>query len=605
MADFIEKGAACPVCKAPFKALVVKHGSYAVKERDSDFCIHYTGTNPLYYAVWSCPNCGYAALAGEFENTNLRRSTKLVETLKGSILSGQNPDLTGMRTPEMAIKSYLQAIGCAKLSNSDSTAIAGFYLRVAWLYREIGEVDLEKEYMAKSLSLYRDAFENSRTLPVKLGTVGVAYLIGELSRRLGEIEEAVKWFNVAVSHPEAKARMDLEKLARGQWQLAREGYVEETKRKRERINFIGRFLDDAAAALLTKSFLSQTASGSGAAHFEAAIRKYLGVSHAFAVNSWGGALLVILEAIGIAAGDEVILPAMDFWGLTGAILALGAKPLYVDIEPDSLLIDVTKIKDNIGPKVKAVFLTDFAGNPVNLQAARSALEGTGLILIENGRFALGAAGRGVTAGAAADIALFDLSAPSPLDVGDGGLITTNDADLAERIEPLIDLGLGRAKDIWGSEGGLAGFGLQMPLWHSALASLRLTDLDKEIGRRGAKARLFGESLIKMGAYKGIVIPDNATMSWPFYPIRLKGKAKEKGRDWVINFLADNDIEARPLPRPPFESPLLKGKVFDFGGSGFPAAKAAFDEVILLPFHGGVSQQSIGKMSAALKEVLDN
>jgi len=603
MEDFFEKKVVCPVCKTKFNVLVVRHGSYQIKKRDSDFCIHYEGVNPLHYSVWACPNCNYAALSNEFEKINVKYAKKLVEICQKNISNPNKVSFSGVRTTEMAVESYKQVIECDKLRGVGSGELAGLYLRIAWLYREQERKDKEKEYMKEALSLYKDAFENARQLPSKLGTIGVAYLIGELYRRLGNSKEAVKWFSIAVSHPEAKVRLDLEKLARSQWQMAREGYVEESEKEKKKISFIDELFGEneisAAVSLLHK----YEDSSDKITEFEKSLEKYLECNHVFALSSGGAALLAALLALDIKTGDEVITSAFDFWSPASTILSLGARPVLVDINPVTLCIDALKIKEKVSSKTKAILVNGYAGCPCELDLVKKVADETGLPVIENAQFALGSKYREKKIGSISDITCFDLSSLSIMSMGRGGLVTTNDEVLARKVGLIRNCGFSGGKGGWVGEASGCGLDLNMAPVHAVLGLTQLEELDKRIEEKNDRAKLFNEALSKLDGFASHTIPSDVRSSWAFYPLKLKGELESKGNNWVVETLSKNELEARIPPKSPFLQPYYQK--LGFGVDSYPFAEEVLKKLVLLPFHNRVSQQNIERIIFLLQETVKN
>lgn len=152
-------------------------------KRDSDFCIHYRGENPIFYSVYVCPKCGYG-FTGNFT------PPKEKEIFKTEI----NPladDLCCSRSVEKAIVAYQTALKCALLGKERETIIAGLHLHLAWLNRFMNNKDEEMKNLKKALEYYEKAVETDRNLE---NPATVYYLIGEINRRIGDKRKAVKFF---------------------------------------------------------------------------------------------------------------------------------------------------------------------------------------------------------------------------------------------------------------------------------------------------------------------------------------------------------------------------------------------------------------------------
>jgi len=211
----------CPVCQTKFHVTRVRSSAYSVMRRDTDFHVTYHGINPTYYTVWVCPQCNYAAPDRNFEET--LRPAELERLTKGlPLLKSEEPDFSGERNPQVAMRTYELAIRTAQLRNAGPGFQAGLFLKAAWLCRELQDNDLEHEYLSQACKLYEQSFSTESGGAGKLSEPGLMYLIGELNRRTANYSQAVQWFSRAVSHPLIKKEAEIERLSRDQWALARE-----------------------------------------------------------------------------------------------------------------------------------------------------------------------------------------------------------------------------------------------------------------------------------------------------------------------------------------------------------------------------------------------
>lgn len=201
---------------------MVKPSHVKPTTRDTDFCQNYEGLSPLYYDVWVCPECLYAAKRKEFLDVKPVAKKKLKEALL------QNKGLTkafnfhAHRDVNSAVASFELAVPCYELKEASDEVIAGLYIRAAWLCREVKQTAREIEYLKKAIEHYLHFFEWKSEAGSKLGEVGIMYILGELYRRVGEYREAVRWFGRVVIHDDIKKLPEIERLAREAWQDARQ-----------------------------------------------------------------------------------------------------------------------------------------------------------------------------------------------------------------------------------------------------------------------------------------------------------------------------------------------------------------------------------------------
>lgn len=213
-----DKNIKCPICNNHFSSKRVRTSACRVEKRDEDFCTHYKDHNPMYYEILVCPNCGYAASENSFENLSSRESSIIKELLSGKVV---NRSFCGERTIEDAQDSFKLAIFLAQSSEAKKSTVAGLALKLAWLFR-IQNSEKEAGFLEHALESYKEAY-NTENLPFgNLDEISVQYLLGELSRRLNKLADAVFWFNKAVSNPSRSTNPRIEKMAREQWQLLKE-----------------------------------------------------------------------------------------------------------------------------------------------------------------------------------------------------------------------------------------------------------------------------------------------------------------------------------------------------------------------------------------------
>jgi CRP-like cAMP-binding protein/uncharacterized protein (DUF2225 family) len=210
----------CPVSNTRFLALNVRPEVSQVKARDTDFREIVTGPNPLHYLVYVCPECGYAAYADDFATA----SGPEVGALAGRTAERQaaigSVTLAGERTIDQAILSLRLAVDCYLLRAPNGQKLGGVYHRLAWLYREAGDPERERGYLAQAIEQYRGAVEEGELSGA--AEVTLLYTIGDLYLRLDRPADAVKWLQRASQHPDFRSQPEIGKLLRERWTAARE-----------------------------------------------------------------------------------------------------------------------------------------------------------------------------------------------------------------------------------------------------------------------------------------------------------------------------------------------------------------------------------------------
>jgi len=215
-----KKDVKCPNCRTTFHAWNIRSAALVAGQRESDYRIIYDGPDPNWYRVWVCPNCQLAANDEDFAamtSVQLARAKPGLEEAKKA--DPTTYDFTYYRDADLALRSYQLAIPFYDGSKGGTEKCAGLYHRMAWVERAQGSEEQEKVWLAKAAEYYEKAFTSSDA-----GKQGVlwAYLIGELSIRLGDYGKAVKWFTTAAAQPDFKAQSGLEKQTRDRWGEANE-----------------------------------------------------------------------------------------------------------------------------------------------------------------------------------------------------------------------------------------------------------------------------------------------------------------------------------------------------------------------------------------------
>jgi hypothetical protein len=216
-----EKKVKCPVCNKEFMTTKVKTSKLKLVKRDEDFLNYYKGEeHPLKYEVFLCPFCGYAAMEKRFD--------KIKPSGKSIILRNVTPkwhkrDLKPERSFEDAVNIYKLALYCGEIIKKSKVELGNICLRIGWLYRIQGIDNEEKRFLRYGRDLFEESYYKENLRENGYDEVTLSYLIGELSRRLGENEKALNWFNTVFTVCRNNKNPVIEEMARDQWNLIREG----------------------------------------------------------------------------------------------------------------------------------------------------------------------------------------------------------------------------------------------------------------------------------------------------------------------------------------------------------------------------------------------
>lgn len=221
--NLYNKKIVCPVCSKEFNVTKVKIKACRVDRRDSDFCVYYETINPLFYDAWVCENCGYSSLSDKFLDIPDREAEVLKKKLAPK---WTKRSFEGERTIDNAIDAFKLVLISHQLRAVKASEFAKVCLRIAWLYR-MKEDAREQDFIKFALRYYTETYEKERFPVDKLDELTCMYMIGELNRRAGNNDEAVKWLSRLISSPDARKKPTLIEAARDQFQLVKDQLVNE------------------------------------------------------------------------------------------------------------------------------------------------------------------------------------------------------------------------------------------------------------------------------------------------------------------------------------------------------------------------------------------
>lgn len=345
-------------------------------------------------------------------------------------------------------------------------------------------------------------------------------------------------------------------------------------------------IDDAVNATLESGHFIL---GPAVVKFEESIASYLGVNHAIGLASGTDALVLALRALNVGAGDEVVIPAYTFFATAGTVMSVGAKPVFVDIDPSTYEIDVAKIEERITLNTKAIIPVHLYGHPADMDSTLEIARKHSLKVIEDNAQAFGATYKGRKTGSIGDIGCLSFFPTKNLGAfGDGGMVVTNDGTLAERIRMLRTHGW--KKKYYSEE---VGYNSRLDAMQAAVLQAKLPHVDEWNEKRRAIAARYSEKLAGLG----VTVPvecDWGAHVYHLYIIRVDR------RDDLQLFLKQKGIASEvyyPLP-PHLSIPCQK---FGYWEGDFPLAEKAAKETLALPLYPELTLAQQDEIIAAMHE----
>jgi perosamine synthetase len=331
--------------------------------------------------------------------------------------------------------------------------------------------------------------------------------------------------------------------------------------------------------------------------FEEMFSKFIGVRFGIATNSGTTALHLALATIGIRPGDEVLLPTFTMIATINATRYLGAKPILIDSQRETWNMDVSKVKDKISKKTKAILPVHTYGHPVDMDPLMEVADKHGIPVIEDAAEAHGAEYKGRRVGSFGTMSCFSFYANKIITTGEGGMILTNDERLAQRAAWLRAHAFGRGgRHFWHEE---IGYGYRLSGLQASLGISQLRRIHRYVEARRAHARLYNKLLVGID---GIELPPEASYAknvyWMYSILITRGKSG--ARDRLIRELARRGIESRTFFFPLHRQPVYSD---DYAGQSYPVADFLAAHGMNLPSGSSLNSDEIQSVANNVKSSL--
>jgi len=378
---------------------------------------------------------------------------------------------------------------------------------------------------------------------------------------------------------------------------------------RERFLPYGRqSLDDADIEAVVEVLKSDwLTTGPKIAEFEERFAAWVGARHAVSFSSGTAALHGAAFAAGLAPGDEAITTPMTFCATANCILYPGALPVFADVSADTLNIDPVEVSQRITSRTKAIIAVDYAGHPAELEELRTLAKARGALLIEDACHALGAEYRGKRVGSIADMTVFSFHPVKHVTTGEGGMVTTDDAPLAETLRRFRNHGISsearerQESEQWFYEMVLLGFNYKLTDIACALGLSQLNKSEANLVRRREIAARYNATFRDLPEIMVPAVLGGVDPAWHLYPIRLKLEALAAGRDDIFRALRAENIGVNVHYIPVHRHPYYRER-FDNRDS-YPVAEDAYDRLLSLPMFPAMTDRDVEDVIGAVRKVV--
>jgi dTDP-4-amino-4,6-dideoxygalactose transaminase len=365
-------------------------------------------------------------------------------------------------------------------------------------------------------------------------------------------------------------------------------------------------MGDEEIALVAETIRSGwVTQGPRVAEFEQLFAERMGASHAVAVSNCTTALHLSLLALGVGPGDEVVVPPHSFIATSNAVLHCGARPVFVDIEPSTLNMDPDLVAGAVSARTKVIMAVHQVGRPAALAEIARIAADKGVTLLEDAACAVGSTYRGKPIGdnTYSPLVCFSFHPRKVLSTGDGGMITAENPELAQRLRLLRQHGMSvndlqrhRSKNVINESYPIVGYNFRMTDVQAAIGVAQLRRLDGFIKRRRAIASQYDGLLAGIRGISLFKEPEDCTWNQQTYLIRLDGASAEK-RDAFMQSLLEEGIATRRGVMSIHREPCY---VERFACQSFPHSEQASDQCVCLPLYTQMQDADIELVCAAVR-----
>ena len=355
---------------------------------------------------------------------------------------------------------------------------------------------------------------------------------------------------------------------------------------------------EAVCAVLRSPDLSL---GPKLAEFEDAFAGYIGRKHAVAVNSGTSGLFLCMSAMGIGTEDEVVTTPFTFIASATTIMMPSAKPVFVDIDPVSLNIDAARIESAISEKTKAILPVEIFGNPAGIDKVCKIAQKHNLPVIEDSCEALGSVLNGKKVGTFGRMSTFAFYPNKQITTGEGGMILTDDENLADACISLRNQGRDKGGGWLGHK--RLGYNYRLSDINCALGIVQLSRIDEIKAKRRQVAKWYQEML---AGDERLIVPaeqDGCEINWFVFVVQLTESFTPAQRDRILQGMTEQGIQVSNYFTPVHLQPFMVEK-FGYRKGDFPVAESVSERTIALPFYNNLAKDEVAIVCSKLKGILD-
>lgn len=340
--------------------------------------------------------------------------------------------------------------------------------------------------------------------------------------------------------------------------------------------------------------------------FEQEFAERVGAKYAVSCSSGTAGLNLAYAALGLGSGDEIVAPVMTMAATTNAAMFLGAQPRLTDVDERTLLLDPGKAAGAVTPRTKAIVAVDYAGQACDYEELQMLADKKGLKLVADACHSLGGKWRDRPVGTLADLSVFSFHPVKHITTGEGGMVTTNDAGLADKLRLFRNHGISsdfrqrEKRKTWKYEVVELGYNYRLTEFQAALGRSQLGRLQLFLARRRQIAETYDRALKETG-YEPVWTARHARHAYHLYVVKMSEHGWSKNREDVFSALRAEGIGVNVHYIPLHMHPLYRQRL-GYREGDFPAAEGAYQRLLTLPLFPSMTDSDVQDVISALRKV---
>jgi perosamine synthetase len=339
--------------------------------------------------------------------------------------------------------------------------------------------------------------------------------------------------------------------------------------------------------------------------FERRFADDCGAAHAVAVSSGTAALHACMFAVGVGAGDEVIVPAMTFASTANCVVFQGGTPVFCDVEPDTLLIALESVEEKITSRTKVIIAVDYAGQPCDYDALQKLAEQRGVRLVADACHAVGGSYKGRPVGSLAELSAFSFHPVKLMTTGEGGMVTADDGTMAQQMRAFRNHGIDvdhhrrAVQDTYYYEMAFLGYNYRMTDMQAALGLSQLRKLRGWVERRRQIAERYDAAIAEIQGVEPLDRAHGCEHAYHLYVVKVDTQQLGVERSSVFSALRSAGVGANVHFLPVYLHPFYR-KRFGLGPGLCPGAEMAYERILSLPIFPDMTDSDVDYVIAKLR-----